>query len=87
MAIIARGQITVHIAEKGDPGAMGNWTAYVFISSTTQPAKPTGTAPLPSGWVDAPTATGVWWIMKSIIDPKCYGYMVVTKMVTVTFAQ
>ena len=22
---------------------------------------------------------GVWWIMKSIIDPKCYGYMVVTK--------
>ena len=31
--------------------------------------------------------TGVWWIMKSIIDPKCYGYMVVIKMVTVTFAQ
>ena len=31
--------------------------------------------------------TGVWWIMKSIIDPKCYGYMVVTKMVTTTFAQ
>lgn len=31
--------------------------------------------------------TGVWWIMKSIIDPKCYGYMVVTKMVTTTFTQ
>lgn len=31
--------------------------------------------------------TGVWWMMKSIIDPKCYGYMVVTKMVTTTFTQ
>ena len=31
--------------------------------------------------------TGVWWIMKSIICPKCYGYMVVTKMVTTTFTQ
>ena len=29
--------------------------------------------------------TGVWWIMKSIICPKCYGYMVITKMVTITF--
>ena len=31
--------------------------------------------------------TGVWWIMKSIICPKCYGYMVVTKMITTTFTQ
>ena len=31
--------------------------------------------------------TGVWWIMKSIICPKCYGYMVITKMVTTTFTQ
>ena len=31
--------------------------------------------------------TGVWWIMKSIICPKCYGYMVVIKMVTTTFTQ
>lgn len=68
MAVIARGQITVHIAEKGDPGATGNWTAYVFKSSTTQPAKPTGTAPLPSSWVDAPTATGVWWMSKTTVN-------------------
>lgn len=68
MAVIARGQITVHIAEKGDPGATGNWTAYVFKSSATQPAKPTGTAPLPSGWVDAPTATGVWWMSKATVN-------------------
>ena len=31
--------------------------------------------------------TGVWWIMKSIICPKCYGDMVVIKMVTTTFTQ
>ena len=31
--------------------------------------------------------TGVWWIMKSIIDPKCYGCMAVIKMVTATFTQ
>ena len=31
--------------------------------------------------------TGVWWIMKSIIDPKCYGYMVITKMAITTFTQ
>lgn len=68
MAVIARGQITVHIAEKGDPGATGNWTSYVFKSSTTQPAKPTGTVPLTSGWVDAPTATGVWWMSKATVN-------------------
>lgn len=68
MAVVARGQITVHVAEKGDPGATGNWTSYVFKSLTTQPAKPTGTTPLPSGWVDAPTATGVWWMSKAIVN-------------------
>ena len=68
MAVIARGQITVHIAEKGDPGVSGNWTSYVFKSSTTQPATPTGTAVLPLGWVDAPTATGVWWMSKATVN-------------------
>lgn len=68
MAVIARGQITVHVAEKGDPGATGNWTSYVFKSSTTQPAKPTGTASVPSGWVDAPTVTGVWWMSKATVN-------------------
>lgn len=68
MAVIARGQITIHIAEKGDPGASGNWTSYVFKSSATQPAKPTGTAIVPSGWVDAPTATCVWWMSKATVN-------------------
>ena len=29
----------------------------------------------------------VWWIMKSIIHPKCYSFEVVIKMVTTTFTQ
>lgn len=33
------------------------------------------------------SVTGVWWIMKSIICQKCYGSVVVIKMVTATFAQ
>ena len=31
--------------------------------------------------------TGVWWIMKSIIHPKCYGCVVIIKMITATFTQ
>lgn len=68
MAIIARGQVTVIIAEKGDPGAAGNWTSYVFKSSVTQPTTPTGTATTPSGWVDAPTAAGTWWMSKATVN-------------------
>lgn len=68
MTVIARGQITVHVAEKGDPGTTGNWTSYIFQSSTIQPAKPAGTTPVPSGWVDAPTATGVWWMSKATVN-------------------
>ena len=68
MAIVARGQITIHIAEKGDPGVAGNWTSYAFKSSSTQPATPTGTATTPSGWTNAPTATGVWWMSKATIN-------------------
>ena len=32
-------------------------------------------------------ATGVWWIMKSIICQKCYGSVAVIKMVIATFAK
>ena len=28
-----------------------------------------------------------WWIMKSIIHPKCYGCVVIIKMITATFTQ
>ena len=30
---------------------------------------------------------GRWWIMKSIIHPKCYGCVVIIKMITATFTQ
>ena len=30
---------------------------------------------------------GGWWIMKSIIQPKCYGCVVIIKMITATFTQ
>ena len=31
--------------------------------------------------------TGVWWIMKSTIYQKCYGSVVIIKMITATFTQ
>lgn len=53
---------------QGSQGTSGNWVSYVFKQSETQPSKPTGTASLPSGWSDAPTATGKWWMSKATIS-------------------
>lgn len=53
--------------EKGEPGRDGatgtapNYKTYVYKKSETKPDKPTGTAILPSGWVDYPDDTGQWW--------------------------
>lgn len=49
-------------------GEAGSWTSYVFKKSDTKPVKPAGTAPIPSGWVDAPSGDGVWWMSKSLIS-------------------
>lgn len=49
-------------------GAPGNWTSYVFKKSDTEPAKPTSSDPIPSGWRDAPTGVGIWWMSKATID-------------------
>lgn len=49
-------------------GAPGNWTSYVFKKSDTEPAKPTSSDPIPSGWSDAPTGVGIWWMSKATID-------------------
>lgn len=49
-------------------GAPGNWTSYVFKKSDTEPAKPTSSDPIPSGWSDAPTGAGIWWMSKATID-------------------
>jgi len=49
-------------------GAPGNWTSYIFKKSDTEPAKPTSSDPIPSGWSDAPTGVGIWWMSKATID-------------------
>lgn len=49
-------------------GQPGNWTSYVFKNSDTEPAKPTSHNPIPSGWSDAPTGVGIWWMSKATID-------------------
>lgn len=56
--------------DKGDPGEPGrdgatgtvpNYKTYVYKKSETKPDKPTGTAIVPSGWVDYPDDSGQWW--------------------------
>lgn len=70
------------VGEKGDPGQDGNdgapgtpgadgpYKSFVFKAALTKPSTPTGTAPVPSGWTDAPpvmedvtpTFTGSWTV-------------------------
>lgn len=49
-------------------GQPGDWTSYVFKEAATQPTAPTSSAPIPSGWLDAPTGAGIWWMSKATID-------------------
>ncbi|MDR1980360.1 MAG: hypothetical protein LBQ39_01910 [Tannerellaceae bacterium] len=44
-------------AKFGADGTNGSYKSFVFKKADTQPAAPTGTAPIPSGWVDAPTSS------------------------------
>lgn len=53
---------------KGDPGPVADYYSYAFLSSDTQPARPTGTAKLPAGWSDAPDNLGVWWMSVATIN-------------------
>lgn len=52
------------IASKGETGS---YKSFVFKQSETQPAKPTGTTAIPSGWTDAPTSDGIWWMSNATI--------------------
>ncbi|WP_418409347.1 hypothetical protein [Alistipes sp.] len=55
----------------GKPGAdgkPGDWTSYVFKESGEKPNAPTSTTPIPSGWLDAPTGNGIWWMSKATVD-------------------
>ena len=49
-------------------GTNGNSVTYVFKQSDTRPTTPTGTTPIPSGWSDAPTAVGKWWMSKATVS-------------------
>lgn len=54
--------------QDGQDGADGSHTSFVFQAAESQPAKPTSTSPIPSGWDDeppicdivSPTYTGNW---------------------------
>ena len=55
--------------DKGDKGDSGDFVSYVFKQSETKPDTPTDMQHvIPSGWQDAPTAIGRWWMSKAIID-------------------
>lgn len=49
-------------------GNNGDWVSYAFKQSINQPDTPTGTSIIPTGWVDAPTGNGVWWMSKALIS-------------------
>lgn len=49
-------------------GGNGDRTVYVFKSSASQPAKPTGTAVPPTGWLTSITGNGDWWVSSAIVD-------------------
>jgi hypothetical protein len=53
------------IAAKGESGS---YKSFVFKSSDTQPAPPTGTNPIPSGWSDAPSGgSAIWWMSSALV--------------------
>ena len=62
------GTWSVPVRISGENGKDGQWTSFVFRQSETQPATPTGTSIIPSGWSDAPSGTGTWWMSKSLIN-------------------
>lgn len=65
---VVDGEVKSWSAPQRVSGEPGNWTSYVFKNSDTEPAKPTSYDPIPSGWSDAPTGVGIWWMSKATID-------------------
>ena len=49
-------------------GINQNWYSYVYKKSDTKPEKPTGTSPMPSGWLDYPDDSGQWWQCIGTVD-------------------
>ena len=65
---VVDGEVKSWSAPQRVSGEPGNWTSYVFKNSDTERAKPTSSDPIPSGWNDAPTGVGIWWMSKATID-------------------
>lgn len=49
-------------------GVDQNWFSYVYKQSDTKPDKPTGTSPMPNGWLDYPNDSGQWWQCIGTVD-------------------
>lgn len=59
----------VPVVKDGLDGKTGDWTSYAFKQSETKPATPTDDQhTIPTGWQDAPTGTGKWWLTKALIN-------------------
>lgn len=66
-AVLAATQVPV--VKDGQDGKTGDWTSYAFLQSDDQPDTPEDTQhTIPTGWHDAPTGTGKWWLTKATID-------------------
>lgn len=49
-------------------GANGSYVSYVFLPSTSRPATPTSTSPIPSGWYDSPPSSAYpIWMSKATV--------------------
>lgn len=55
---------------KSKAGAAGDWVSYVFKESASKPATPSGTVPIPSGWLDAPPSSYTYpiWMAKAAVS-------------------
>ena len=59
----------VPVVKDGVDGVTGDWISYAFKSATNKPDTPTDNQhTIPTGWQDAPTSTGRWWMTKATID-------------------
>ena len=59
----------VPVVKDGTDGITGDWTSYAFKQKDSKPDTPTDMEhTIPSGWQDAPTGAGRWWMSKATID-------------------
>lgn len=70
------------VGENGQDGTDGSYTSFMFQAAELQPAKPTSTSPIPSGWSDeppvcdivSPTYTGNWVVNGKTLTSNAIGH-------------